>query len=54
MNATDIYTIDSLEQFLGNYNHENLALLVDENVYKYFGEHFKPHKSFIIPSGEDQ
>jgi len=53
-NATDIYKIDSLKQFLGNYNPENMALVVDENVYKYFGEHFEPYKTFIIPSGEDQ
>jgi len=53
-NATDIYKIDSLGQFLENYYPENLALLVDENVYKYFGEHFESYKTFIIPSGEDQ
>lgn len=51
---TGIYKIDSLKQFLGNFDPVNLALVVDENVNKYYGGHFEPYKTFIIPSGEEQ
>jgi len=52
--SVEINNVNNLNQYLNTFISENLALLVDENVYKYFSGHLISSQILIIPAGEDQ
>jgi 3-dehydroquinate synthase len=52
--AAEIRTIDHPVHFLKQFGRENIALAIDENVFRHYGDHFDPYPNILIKSGEQQ